>query len=378
MRDTLIYLDNNATTAVDNRVVEVINIYFNQLYGNASSLYNFGSKSKLILEQARTSISDLIDAEPESIYFTSGATESVNLALKGLALSPKNSKKHIITCSTEHKAVLETCEYLQSIGYEIDYLPVNNGGAIDLEVLKSLIKEDTLLVCLMWVNNETGVIHPINEIGKITKAAGVYFVCDGSQGVGKLPISVTSSNIDIFCFSGHKLYASKGVGGIYIGSEITRNDKIQPLIHGGGQEDNLRSGTHNVPLIAGLGKAFEIAREEMQKNEDHIVRLKTLLESELSKMSQTSINGVQEPRIFNTVNVCILGLDSEVFIGINSDIAVSNGSACTSALVQPSHVLLAMGLSTNDAMDSIRISIGKYNTESEIHQLIERINNFIN
>ncbi|WP_431244457.1 cysteine desulfurase family protein [Flavobacterium sp. P21] len=378
MKNKITYLDNNATTPVDGRVVDIVNVYFNELFGNASSLYSFGHKSKIAVDNAKASVAELLDVEADSIYFTSGATESVNLALKGLALNPKNSKKHIITCSTEHKAVLETCEYLQSIGYEIDYLPVNKFGAIDLELLKSSIKEDTLLVCLMWVNNETGVIHPINEIGKITKATGVYFVCDGSQGVGKLPISVTSSNIDILCFSGHKLYASKGVGGIYIDSEITRNDKIQPLIHGGGQESNLRSGTYNVPLIAGLGKAFEIAQEEMQKNYDHIEQIRKLLEYELSKIGKTFINGAQGPRIFNTVNVCITGLDSEVFIGINHDIAVSNGSACNSALVQPSHVLLAMGLSNNDAMNSLRISIGKYNTENEIHQLIERIKNFIN
>ncbi|GAA6765694.1 IscS subfamily cysteine desulfurase [Flavobacterium sp. CGRL1] len=378
MRDTIIYLDNNATTPSDNRVVDVVNVYFNQLYGNASSLYSFGNKSKIVIDKARNSISKLLDTESDTIYFTSGATESVNLALKGLALNPKNSKKHIITCTTEHKAVLDTCDYLQSIGYEIDYLPVNKLGAIDLQLLKSLIKEDTLLVCLMWVNNETGVIHPISQIGEITKEAGVYFVCDGSQGVGKLPISVTESNIDILCFSGHKMYATKGVGGIYIDQKITRQNKILPLIHGGGQENNLRSGTYNVPLIAGLGTAFEIAQEEMQENKAHIEQIKNFLESELLKIRQAYINGKLSPRIFNTVNVCIPGFDSEVFIGVNNDIAVSNGSACNSALVQPSHVLLAMGLSSNDAMNSLRISIGKSNTKNDIQLLIQRIKNFIN
>lgn len=378
MNDQLIYLDNNATTPVDNRVVDVVNVYFNQLYGNASSLYTFGNKSKIVIDKARNSISKLLDTESDTIYFTSGATESINLALKGLALNPKNSKKHIITCTTEHKGVIETCDYLQSIGYEIDYLPVNKLGAIDLQLLKSLIKEDTLLVCLMWVNNETGVIHPLNEIGKITKDAGVYFVCDGSQGIGKLPISVTDCNIDIFCFSGHKLYATKGVGGIYIKPKITQQNKILPLIHGGGQENNLRSGTYNVPLIAGLGKAIEIAQGEMEDNRAHIEKLKDLLESELLQITGAFVNGQLSPRIYNTVNFCIPEFDTEIFIGINNDLAVSNGSACNSALVQPSHVLLAMGLSNNSAMNSLRISIGKFNTHEDIQLLIQRIKNFIN
>ncbi|MNX25594.1 Cysteine desulfurase [compost metagenome] len=230
----------------------------------------------------------------------------------------------------------------------------------------------------MWVNNETGVIHPINEIGIITKDAGVYFVCDGSQGIGKLPISVTDFNIDIFCFSGHKLYATKGVGGIYINPKITRQNKILPLIHGGGQENNLRSGTYNVPLIAGLGKAIEIAQREMQENRAHIEKLKDLLEFELSQITGAFVNGQLSPRIYNTINFCIPGFDTEIFIGINNDLAVSNGSACNSALVQPSHVLLAMGLSNNNAMNSLRVSIGKFNTQEDIQLLIQRIKNFIN
>lgn len=378
MKNKITYLDNNATTPVDGRVVETVNVYFNELYGNASSLYSFGNKSRIAVDSSKASIAELLDIEADCIYFTSGATESINLALKGLALNPNNSKKHIITCSTEHKAVIETCDYLQTLGFEIEYLPVDNTGAIDLEKLRSSIKDDTLLVCLMWVNNETGVIHPINEIGKITKDAGVYFVCDGSQGIGKLPISVADCNIDILCFSGHKLYATKGVGGICINPKITRQNKILPLIHGGGQESNLRSGTYNVPLIAGLGKAVEIARREMLENRAHIEKLSDFLESELLQIKGAFVNGQAATRIYNTVNFCIPGFDSEIFIGINSDLAVSNGSACNSALVQPSHVLLAMGLSNNSAMNSLRISIGKFNTHEDIQLLIQRIKNFIN
>lgn len=378
MKNKITYLDNNATTPVDGRVVETVNVYFNELYGNASSLYSFGNKSRIAVDSSKASIAELLDIEADCIYFTSGATESINLALKGLALNPNNSKKHIITCSTEHKAVIETCDYLQTLGFEIEYLPVDNTGAIDCEKLRSSIKDDTLLVCLMWVNNETGVIHPINEIGKITKEAGVYFVCDGSQGIGKLPISAADCNIDILCFSGHKLYATKGVGGICINPKITRQNKILPLIHGGGQENNLRSGTYNVPLIAGLGKAVEIARSEMHENRAHIEKLRDFLESELLQIKGAFVNGQAAPRIYNTVNFCIPGFDSEIFIGINSDLAVSNGSACNSALVQPSHVLLAMGLSNNSAMNSLRISIGKFNTHEDIQLLVQRIKNFIN
>ncbi|SHM90040.1 cysteine desulfurase family protein [Flavobacterium chilense] len=378
MIQTITYLDYNATTPVDERVVDVVNNFFSHFYGNASSLYSFGNKSKKAIDEAKASIGDLLNVESESIYFTSGATESINLALKGLALHPANSKKHIITCLTEHRAVIETCNYLASIGYEIDYLPVNRQGAIDLDLLKSLIRNDTLLICLMWVNNETGVVHPIEEIGKIAKDSDVYFVCDGTQGVGKLSLNVYDCNIDILCFSGHKFYAPKGIGGMYIHQNIIKDNKIQPLIHGGGQENNLRSGTYNVPLIAGLGSACTIAQNEMANNETTIKQLQDYLESELLKFEEAYINGNYQNRIYNTVNFCIPGFDTEIFIGINKDIAVSNGSACSSALIQPSHVLLAMGLSNNDAMNSLRISLGKHNTRMDIDLLLQRIKNFIN
>ncbi|MCD8518330.1 MAG: cysteine desulfurase [Flavobacterium sp.] len=262
MTDTITYLDYNATTPVDEKVITLVNEYFSSFYGNASSLYSFGNNSKKSIDKAKNDIGNLLSGDSESIYFTSGATESINLALKGLALHHTNTKKHIITCSTEHNAVLETCNYLESIGFKIDYLPVNRLGMINLDLLKSTINDDTLLICLMWVNNETGVIHPIEDIGKIAKQSDVLFVCDGTQGIGKLPIDIVKSNIDILCFSGHKLYAPKGIGAIYIDASITKQNKIQPLIHGGGQERGLRSGTYNVPLIAGLGLACNIAQKE--------------------------------------------------------------------------------------------------------------------
>lgn len=378
MIDTITYLDYNATTPIDERVVNVVNDYFSHFYGNASSQYSFGNKSKKAIDEARASIGDLLNVEAESIYFTSGATESINLALKGLALHPNNTKKHIITCSTEHRAVLATCEYLESIGFKIDYLPVNKDGTLDLNLLKSTINEETLLICFMWVNNETGVVHPIEEIGKIANHSNVYFVCDGTQGVGKLPIDVVSYTIDILCFSGHKLYAPKGIGAIYIANSITKQNKIQPLIHGGGQEKGLRSGTNNVPLIAGLGLACDIAQDEMAMNESQIKQLRDYLQSELLKFEGSYLNGNSQNRIYNTVNVCIPEFDTEIFIGMNKDIAVSNGSACSSALIQPSHVLLAMGLTNNDAMNSLRISLGIHNTKKDIDLLLHRIDNFLN
>lgn len=378
MENTFTYLDYNATTPVDERVIEVVTSHLVEMYGNASSQYFFGSKAKSVVDKAKENTASIIGSEPNEIYFTSGATESLNLALKGLALHPNNSKKHIITCKTEHKAVLETCHYLETRGFNITYLPVDNSGLINLDILERSITDETLLICLMWVNNETGVIHPIKEIGEIVKNKNVYFVCDGTQGVGKLPLDVIENNIDVLCFSGHKVYAPKGIGGIYINQSLIKQGKVQPQIHGGGQENGLRSGTYNVPLIAGLGKAYEIALAEMQTNKSKVENLKNFLEQELLKIEGAFINSSGAARIYNTVNVCIPGFDTEIFIGMNKDIAVSNGSACSSALVQPSHVLLAMGLSNEDAMNSLRISIGKYTTTENLQLLIQKIKDFMN
>lgn len=378
LENKITYLDHNATTPVDPRVIVEVTSSFHQLYANASSSYFFGNSSKIAIEKAKTNVAKLLSADSNEIYFNSGATEGINFALKGLALHPKNLKKHIITCATEHKAVLKTCQYLENIGFEIEYLPTNNEGEINLFQLQEAIKNDTLLICLMWVNNETGIIHPIKKIGELAKESGVYFVCDGTQGIGKLPINMTENNIDIFCFSGHKFNAPKGIGGIYINHIITKHNKIQPLLHGGGQENGLRSGTYNVPLIAGLEMACNIVQEEMDNNKAYIKQLRDFLENELLEIKGAYINGKKTSRIYNTTNICIPGFDTEIFIGMNKDIAVSNGSACSSALIEPSHVLLAMGLRNDDAMASLRVSIGKGNTIEDIQLLIQRIKNFIN
>lgn len=378
MENKITYLDNNATTPVDLRVITKVTSDFQDLYANASSSYGFANNSKKAIERAKTNIAEFLGADADEIYFNSGATEGINFALKGLALHNNNSKKHIITCVTEHKAVLETCQYLESIGYEIDYLPVNSTGEINLHDLQKAIRKDTLLICLMWINNETGVIHPIIEIGKIARTAGVYFLCDATQGIGKLPIDVNDSGIDLLCFSGHKLYAPKGIGAIYINKSITKQNKIQPLMHGGGQENGLRSGTYNTPLISGLELAITLAKEEMNANKIHISNLRHFLESELLDIEGAYINGKNTLRIYNTTNICVPQLDAEIFIAMNKDIAVSNGSACTSALIEPSHVLLAMDLNNIDAMNSLRVSIGKDNTFQDIQLLIQRITLFIN
>lgn len=378
LENKITYLDHNATTPVDPRVIIEVTSSFHQLYANASSSYFFGNSSKIAIEKAKTNIAKLLGADSSEIYFNSGATEGINFALKGLALHPQNSKKHIITCATEHKAVLKTCQYLENIGFEIEYLPTNKEGEINLFQLQEAIKNDTFLICLMWVNNETGIIHPIKKIGELAKESGVYFVCDGTQGIGKLPINMTENNIDIFCFSGHKFNAPKGIGGIYINHIITKHNKIQPLLHGGGQENGLRSGTYNVPLIVGLEMACNIVQEEMDNNKTYIKQLRDFLENELLEIKGAYINGEKTSRIYNTTNICIPGFDTEIFIGMNKDIAVSNGSACSSALIEPSHVLLAMGVRNDDAMASLRVSIGKDNTIEDIQLLIQRIKNFIN
>ncbi len=378
MKNNFTYLDYNATTPVDDRVIKVITSHLTDIYGNASSLYAFGNKAKFVVDKAKIKTANIIGSDENEIYFTSGATESINLALKGLALHHDNVKKHIITCTTEHKAVLQTCHYLETIGFDVTYLPVDANGMIDLELLKSSITKNTLLICLMWVNNETGVIHPIKEIGEIAKSKNVYFVCDGTQGVGKLDLDVVENNIDVLCFSGHKVYAPKGIGGIYINYDIVKQNRLQPQIHGGGQENGLRSGTYNVPLIAGIGKAYEIALDEMQENRTRIDKLRFFLEKEFLEIKGAFINSQQAPRIYNTVNVCIPGFETEVFIGVNKDIAVSNGSACNSALIQPSHVLLAMGLNNDEAMNSLRISMGKDTTLEQLEVLLKRIKDFMN
>ncbi len=368
--NTLIYLDNNSTTQVDQRVIEEMLPLLTLNYFNPSSSYRLGKIIKQKVEESRNIIAEIINAEPSDITFTSGSTESINIALKGFVQNDKIKGRHIVTVKTEHSAVLETCKYLESVGFEVTYLDVLNDGLISLEDLEKAIRPDTFLVCVMYVNNETGVIQPIKHIAEIAHSHGAFFMCDTTQAIGKLSINVIELNIDILCISGHKIHAPKGIGALYLNNNV-KAKKIIPNLHGGKQESGLRSGTLNVPGIIALAKACEIAQIEMKQNEQHISRLKNLLEKELLKIPNSTINGNSQTRIFNVSNICFNGIDANILIGKLQNIAISNGSACNSLIFQPSHVLSAMGLSNDEALSSIRFSIGKYNTEDEIMEAIE-------
>lgn len=376
----VIYLDNNATTPVDPRVLEAMLPYFNEKYANANSTHKFGLDTHEAVKIARKKVADLIGAETNEIIFTSGATESINLAIKGIAESYSDNGKHIITVSTEHSAVLDTCKYLSTIGYEISYLPVNSYGLIDLDSLKSLIRKDTILVSIMHVNNETGVIQPIKEIAEIVHSAGSIFMSDCTQSVGKIEVNVDELGIDILCFSGHKMYVPKGIGVLFVRQRNNRI-KVSPLIHGGGHERGMRSGTLNVPYIIALGKASEISKKELKINETKIRELRDYLETELLKIEGSVINGCRDNRIYNTLNIQFRGIDSDALIMGLSDstpmVAVSNGSACTSHSIEPSHVLNAMGLNEIESFNSIRFSIGKFNHKKELAFIIKEITNLI-
>ena len=369
-KNKYIYLDYNSTTPTDPRVLEAMLPFLKDSFANSSSTHHFGQSINEKVKEAREQIADLINAEPNELIFTSGATEAINIVIKGVAESYSNKGNHIITISTEHKAVLDTCKDLEKKGFEVTYLPVQTNGLIDFEELQNAIRTDTILVSVMYVNNETGVIQPIKEIAYIAHEKGALFMTDATQAVGKLEIDVDDLGVDLLCFSGHKMYAPKGIGALYIRNKT----KLTPQIHGGGHEQGLRSGTLNVPGIMALAKTCEIANEEMDLNKRSISILRDKLETELLKLPNTSINGNIENRIFNTTNICFKGQDANVLIGRMKNIAVSNGSACSSAVVEPSHVLKAMGLIDDDAFASLRFSLGKFNTIEDIEIVIQKIN----
>lgn len=371
-KEQTIYLDNNATTPIDKRVLAAMLPFLTENFANASSTHHFGIMANEAVKNARVQVADLIGAEANEIIFTSGSTEAINIALKGVAENYSEKGKHIVTVSTEHYAVLDTCKHLERKGYEVTYLPVNSLGLIDLNELKNSLRADTILVCVMYANNETGVIQPLTVIASLAHEVGALFMTDATQAVGKIEIDVDALGIDLLCMSGHKMYAPKGVGALYIRQRVNRV-KLSALIHGGGHEQGLRSGTLNVPGIVALGKASEILQQEMKQDGERISALRNELESELLKIEGTFVNGKTESRIFNTTNICFRGSDANVMIGRMKNVAVSNGSACTAAVVEPSHVLVSMGLSDDDAFASIRFSLGKFNTENEIAQVIEII-----
>jgi cysteine desulfurase len=379
----VIYLDNNATTPIDIRVLNAMLPFFTENFANANSTHQFGVGAHEAVKAARVQVSELIGAETNEIVFTSGATEAINLAIKGVAENSLEKGKHIVTVSTEHSAVIDTCKYLASKGYDITFLPVKSDGIIDLQELKMTVRDDTILVSVMFVNNETGIIQPIKKISDLTHEAGAIFMTDATQAVGKTSINVDDFGIDLLCLSGHKFYGPKGVGALFF-RQRGRRIILPALLHGGGHERGLRSGTLNVPGIVALGVACKLAKEEMGSTTEKVAELRNLLEGELLLIENTRINGNKELRLFNTTNICFQGVDSDALIlGLSNPedefpiIALSNGSACTSSSIKPSHVLTAMGLNENDAFSSIRISLGKQNTRTEIEITIAVIKKFV-
>ncbi len=340
--------------------------FFTSDFGNTSSSHFIGEKAKKAVEQSREFISDLLNAKPTDLIFTSGATESINLAIRGISEGYSNKGKHIITTQTEHSAVLDVCKHLEKKGFELEYLSVDREGLIDLNELSGKIREDTILVSIIYVNNETGVMQPINEIGEICRNKNVFFFTDATQAAGKISINISKSNIDMMCFSGHKFYGPKGIGGLLIRKDI----KLEPLFHGGGHERGLRSGTLNVPGIVGLAKAFEIAHSDMSQIQEKVKTLRDKFENKLLKTKMIKINGHPNKRLFNVSNIYLTKTDPFLVQNELGNVAYSRGSACNSSSVKPSHVLKAMGLSDKDALSSFRFSFGRENNMNEINLVI--------
>ncbi len=368
-----IYLDYQATTPCDKRVLEKMLPYFTEHFGNVHSRsHAYGWQAEEAVEEARENIADLIGADAKEIIFTSGATESNNLALKGVAHFYKESKNHIITCITEHKCVLDACRHLEEEGFEITYLAVKSNGLIDLDDLKKAIKSNTLMVSIMAVNNEIGVIQPLSEIGAICKASGVFFHTDAAQAIGKIPLDVNALNIDLLSISGHKIYGPKGIGALYVRRKP--RVRIKALINGGGQERGMRSGTLPTPLCVGLGEACKIAKHEMDKDYSHVKRLADkMMQKFEANLEQIFVNGDLQMRYPGNLNISFGYVEGEGLMMAIKELAVSSGSACTSASLEPSYVLRALGVSEDMAHTSLRIGIGRFTTEAEVDTAAELI-----
>src|SRR5450755_4171486 len=369
-----IYMDNHATSPLDPRVLEAMMPYFTTKFGNAASRnHSFGWEAEQAVEAAREQIAKLIGATAKEIIFTSGATESNNLAIKGIAEMYRERGNHIITQVTEHKAVLDTCKRLEKYGYRVTYLAVKADGLIDLEELKRVMDDKTILVTIMAANNEIGVVQPVAEIGKICRERGVIVHTDATQAIGKIPIDVNKMNIDVMSISAHKMYGPKGVGALYVRRKNPRL-QVSASIDGGGHERGMRSGTLNVPGIVGLGKACAIASEEMAKESCTLAGLRNRLRDRImGRLDEVYINGSWEHRLPGNLNISFAYVEGEsLLMGIN-DIAVSSGSACTSATLEPSYVLKALGTGDDLAHSSIRFGIGRFNTEAEVDYVADRV-----
>lgn len=367
-----IYMDNAATTPVKKEVLEEMLPYFTEKYGNPSSVYSLGSMSKRAIEDAREKVAKVLGANSREIFFTGGGSESDNWALKGVAFANFEKGNHIITSKIEHHAILHTCEYLEKKGFEVTYLDVDEYGMIDIEQLKNAITDKTILISIMFANNEIGTIQPIKEIGEIARERKIYFHTDAVQAVGNIKIDVNELNIDLLSLSAHKFYGPKGIGVLYVRQGV----KIDPLITGGAQERKRRAGTENVPAIVGLGKAIELAYTNFEEKNNRLIRLRDMLIEKIkSNIPYVRLNGHPEKRLPGNVNMCFEFIEGEsLLLSLDMEgIAASSGSACTSGSLDPSHVLLAIGLPHEIAHGSLRLTLGDFNTEEEIDYVVEKL-----
>jgi cysteine desulfurase len=375
-----VYVDNNATTPTDPRVVEAMLPYFYQMPGNAASRnHPFGWEAEEAVDYAREQIAALINVDPKEIIFTSGATESDNLAIKGVFEMYASKGNHIITVKTEHKAVLDTCKKLEKEGAEVTYLDVNNEGLIDLAELEAAIKPNTILVAVMWANNETGVIQPMKAIGELCARKGILFFSDAVQAVGKIPVDPKATGVHLLAFTSHKMYGPKGVGALYVSRKSPRV-KVTAQMDGGGHERGMRSGTLNVPGIVGFGKAAEIAKAEMHEDAARLSKMRDRLEKAFQdKLEEVYVNGSRENRMPHVTNISFKHVEGEgLMMTFNQNIALSSGSACTSASLEPSYVLVALGLGDDLAHSSLRFSLGRFTTEEDIDYVIEKVSQGVN
>ena len=373
-----IYLDNNATTPMDPRVLEAMLPYFTEHFGNAASRnHPFGWEAEEAVDYAREQVAKLVGADPKEIIFTSGATEGDNLGIKGVYEMYASKGNHIITCTTEHKAVLDTCKHIERQGGEVTYLEVKADGLIDLKDLEAAIKPNTILIAIMYANNEIGVVQPVKEISAIARKNGVLFFTDATQAVGKIPVDVNKDGIDLMAFTGHKMYGPKGVGALYVRRKNPRV-KVTAQMDGGGHERGMRSGTLNVPGIVGFGKACELCMLEMEADTKRISKLRDKLENALLLLEEAYVNGSREHRLPHVANVSFKHVEGEgLMMGFNKNIALSSGSACTSASLEPSYVLKALGLEDDLASSSLRFGLGRNTTEEEIDVVIECVTDIV-
>jgi cysteine desulfurase len=375
-----IYMDNHATTPVDKRVLDAMLPYFTEKFGNAASRnHSFGWEAEEAVDKARNQIAALINAKPKEIVFTSGATESDNLAIKGIVEFYKDKGNHIVTCVTEHKAVLDSCRTLERTGKAtVTYLPVDRYGMVDPDSVRKAITDKTVLITIMYANNEVGTIHPVREIGKIAKEKGVIFHCDAVQAAGKIPVDVERDGIDLAALSAHKIYGPKGIGALYVRSKAPRV-RITAQMDGGGHERGMRSGTLNVTGIVGLGKACEVAQAEMADENRRLLDLRSKLQAGLfERLEDVTLNGHPTERLPGNLNVSFAYVEGESLLMGISDVAVSSGSACTSATLEPSYVIRALGVSEELAHSSIRFGLGRFNTEEEVNFVTDRVTREVN